>query len=254
MKRLLFQHNMTDKFGSRPTHVERDDDARRVVGGQLDGGAEETVEEDVLRREPGSWAEEGVRFRKQHPGVSETSQRRPSAAAAAVPAAAGDRSGKRKEKRSAMRPPGSARNHGSEEKLKGAAGQLTGGLVEREADAPTVAEEREVGAAEDLGVPLVEGERAHAVERRWRPGLAAAGAQREQDHGERERWQRQGRRGAGRHLSPTHSRSLRSGPALCCPCASDGLLSPVRPETVGSGFIASPIATDGPLPRISAFP
>ena len=46
---------LRDRFGwFTTTHVERDDDARRVVGGQLDGGAEEAVEEDVLRREPGA--------------------------------------------------------------------------------------------------------------------------------------------------------------------------------------------------------
>jgi hypothetical protein len=36
------------------SYVEGDDDAGRVVGGELDGRAEEAVEEQVLRREPGA--------------------------------------------------------------------------------------------------------------------------------------------------------------------------------------------------------
>ena len=67
--------------------------------------------------------------------------------------------------------------------------ELTGGLVEGEADAAAVAEEREVAAAEDLGVPLVEGERAHAAERVRRPGPAAHREQEDDDRSERERRQ-----------------------------------------------------------------
>ena len=109
--------------------------------------------------------------------------------------------------------------------------ELTGGLVEGEADAAAVAEEREVAAAEDLGVPLVEGERAHAAERVRRRGPAARREEEEDDddRGEREHRQRGRRRRAGRHPArlhntptPTHLPASLSPPLLLCPTPEGG--------------------------------
>jgi hypothetical protein len=41
-------------WGGGVSYVEGDDNAGRVVGGELDGRAEEAVKEQVLRREPGA--------------------------------------------------------------------------------------------------------------------------------------------------------------------------------------------------------
>jgi hypothetical protein len=48
----------TRERGGCVSYVEGDDNAGRVVGGELDGHAEEAVKEQVLRREPGAWDEE----------------------------------------------------------------------------------------------------------------------------------------------------------------------------------------------------
>jgi hypothetical protein len=50
-----------ERTAAAAAYVEGDDDAGGVVGGELDGGAEEAVEEDVLGGEPGACVARGGR-------------------------------------------------------------------------------------------------------------------------------------------------------------------------------------------------
>jgi hypothetical protein len=107
-------------YGWTDAHVEGDDDAGGVVGGELDAGAEEPVEVRALRREPGACATEN--------------------------------------RATAMSSRAEIRTRASIDRARTAASAETCSLVEGDVHPLAVAVEREVGVAEQLRVALPEEE------------------------------------------------------------------------------------------------
>ena len=121
-------------------YVEGDDDAGRVVLGQLDGGAEEAVEVVVRGHEPGTCAERTAAGR--------LSQR---------PYARLERGHGARGSRVRAEVKGKGGGKGWEEEDAPAPAPRTGAAVEQEADAPVVGGADEVAVAEQRREPLVEG-------------------------------------------------------------------------------------------------